>query len=192
MRSLSRASSGDWKKISLAWPLQEAMTFFREQFRLHMIEYSETVSPDLPLVKTDSQKFEQVIVNLLSNARYAVGKKHGKGNGTAGKISVSLGYRDITNDELAAMQFEKRETTSNQIVVFEVTDNGIGMSPEVMKRCLEPFFTTKEVGEGTGLGLSVTHGIIRELNCQLCIESREGAGSTFRVLVPVEKADCIG
>ena len=192
MRSFSRASSGDWKKISLAWPLQEAMTFFREQFRLHMIEYSETVSPDLPLVKTDSQKFEQVIVNLLSNARYAVGKKHGKGNGTAGKISVSLVYRNITDDELAAMQFEKRETTSNQIVVFEVTDNGIGMSPEVMKRCLEPFFTTKEVGEGTGLGLSVTLGIIRELNCQLCIESREGEGSTFRIVIPVENDDRIG
>ncbi|MBU4263359.1 MAG: response regulator [Proteobacteria bacterium] len=191
MRSFSRASSGDWKKVSLQWPLQEAMTFFKEQFRLHMIEYSELVSPDLPLVRTDTQKFEQILVNLLSNARYAVDKKQQKNPALVKKITVSLHYEDITDEELAAMHFKKTETTSNQVVILEVKDNGIGMNQDVLKRCLEPFFTTKEVGEGTGLGLSVTHGIIRELNFHLAVESREGDGAAFRVVIPVEIADRI-
>ncbi len=89
MRSFSRASSGDWKKASLQWPLQEAMTFFKEQFRLHAIEYSELVSHDLPLVRTDTQKFEQILVNLLSNARYAVEKKAAAGTMALSKKSAS-------------------------------------------------------------------------------------------------------
>jgi signal transduction histidine kinase/FixJ family two-component response regulator len=191
MRFFSRASSGEWKKVSLRWPLQEAMTFFNEQFRLHMIEYSVFLSADLPLVRTDSQKFEQILVNLLSNARYAVDKKQQRDPAFAKKISVSLSYKDITDDELAAMRFSKSETTSNQVIILEVKDNGIGMNQDVLKRCLEPFFTTKEVGEGTGLGLSVTLGIIRELNFHLAIESREGEGAIFRVVIPVEIADRI-
>jgi len=191
MRSFSRASSGDWKKVSLQWPLQEALTFFKEQFRLHMIEYSQSLTPDLPLVRTDSQKFEQIIVNLLSNARYAVEKKQQRDPSFGKKISVSLSYKDITDDELGAMLFSKSETTSNQVIILEVKDNGIGMNQDVLKRCLEPFFTTKEVGEGTGLGLSVTLGIIRELNFHLAIESSEGEGSIFRVFIPVEIDDRI-
>jgi signal transduction histidine kinase/CheY-like chemotaxis protein len=191
MRSFSRASSGNWKKVSLQWPLQEAMSFFKEQFRLHMIDYSEFVSADLPQVRTDSQKFEQIIVNLLSNARYAVEKKQQRDPAFEKKISVSLSYKDITADELAALHFSKSETTSNQVIILEVKDNGIGMNQEVQKRCLEPFFTTKEVGEGTGLGLSVTLGLIRELNFHLDIESSEGEGATFRVVIPVEIADRI-
>jgi signal transduction histidine kinase len=191
MRFFSRASSGEWKKVSLRWPLQEAMTFFNEQFRLHMIEYSVFLSADLPLVRTDSQKFEQILVNLLSNARYAVDKKQQRDPAFAKKISVSLSYKDITDDELAAMRFSKSETTSNQVIILEVKDNGIGMNQDVLKRCFEPFFTTKEVGEGTGLGLSVTLGIIRELNFHLAIESREGEGAIFRVVIPVEIADRI-
>jgi signal transduction histidine kinase len=89
------------------------------------------------------------------------------------------------------MHFSKSETTSNQVIILEVKDNGIGMKQEVLKRCLEPFFTTKEVGEGTGLGLSVTLGIIRELNFHLAVESSEGEGATFRVVIPVEIADRI-
>ena len=191
MRSFSRASSGDWKKASLQWPLQEAMTFFKEQFRLHAIEYSELVSPDLPLVRTDTQKFEQILVNLLSNARYAVEKKQQQESGFAKKISVSLGYKNLAAEELAALHFRKTETTSSQVVILEVKDNGIGMNQEVLKRCLEPFFTTKGVGEGTGLGLSVTLGIIRELNFHLAVESSEGEGATFQVFIPVENADRI-
>ena len=69
--------------------------------------------------------------------------------------------------------------------MLEVKDNGIGMSDEVSSRCLEPFYTTKEVGEGTGLGLSVSHGILKDLGFYLYIGSRENAGSLFRVMVPL-------
>ncbi len=191
MRSFSRASSGEWRKISLTRPLQEALTFFREQFRMNGIEYEENISNDLPLVKTDGQKFEQIVVNFLSNARYAVDRKNEKTPDAGKKVSVSLRYENLTKEELERLSFKKDDTISNQVIVFQVKDNGIGMNHETTRRCLEPFFTTKEVGEGTGLGLSVTMGIIRELNFHLEIESREGEGATFRVLIPVAGEDCI-
>lgn len=187
MRSFSRSSSGGREKISLIQPLQEALIFFREQFHMHGIEFEEQVSDDLPLVKTVGQKFEQIVVNLLSNARYAVDIKSKKDQETRKKISVILRCVNVTDDALKKLHFKKDSTTSSQVIVFEVVDNGIGMSNDVQKRCLEPFFTTKEVGEGTGLGLSVTLGIIRELNFHLDIDSREGEGSTFRVVIPVDK-----
>lgn len=191
MRSFSRATSGEWRKISLTSPLREALTFFREQFRMHGIAYEEKISADLPLVKTDGQKFEQIVVNFLSNACYAVNKQGEKTPDAAKAITVSLGYETLNSEGMKCLNFKKHEQTSNQVIVFQVTDSGIGMNPETKKRCLEPFFTTKEVGEGTGLGLSVTLGIIRELNFHLEIESSEGEGATFRVVIPVAREDCI-
>ena len=187
MRSFSRSSSGEWKKISLTQPLQEALIFFREQFRMHGIEFEERMSDDLPLVKTDGQKFEQIVVNLLSNARYAVDIRRKKDSEVQKKISVILRCVNVTDDVLKKLHFKKDGTSSSQVIVLEVVDNGIGMSDYVQKRCLEPFFTTKEVGEGTGLGLSVTLGIIRELNFHLDIDSREREGTSFKVVVPVDK-----
>ena len=72
---------------------------------------------------------------------------------------------------------------------IKVEDNGIGMNEAVKNRCLEPFYTRKEVGEGTGLGLSVSYGIVRELNFYLDIDSRENVGSLFRVIIPLQQDD---
>lgn len=191
MRSFSRASSGEWRKISLTKPANEALTFFREQFRIHMIEFVELVNENLPLVLTDSQKFEQIVVNFLSNARYAVDLKQEKNPDHKKEITMFLDFKNLTERELSDLDFKKDDNTSRQVIVFEIRDNGVGMSEEVKRRCLEPFFTTKEVGEGTGLGLSVTLGIIKELNFHLEIESNLGEGSVFRVIVPVDKRDCI-
>lgn len=191
LRFFCRASSGEWKKIVLIWPLQDALTFFREQFRLKMIEFTLTISKDLPAVLTDAQKFEQLVVNFLSNARYAVNKRAEAESGFTKKITVALDYKDISSEELAALSFKKSASTSLQVIILEVGDNGIGMTDEVKKRCLEPFFTTKEVGEGTGLGLSISYGIIRELNFHLEIDSRQGEGTVLRLIIPVEKEDCV-
>ncbi|MCP4688470.1 MAG: hypothetical protein GY859_10485, partial [Desulfobacterales bacterium] len=170
MRTFSRAAPDAVDSIDVAVAVNEGLSFFREQFRIHQIRLEISIPGDLPMVAVTQQKFEQIVVNFLSNARYAVEHKA----------------------ETAGPDYEKEirvrlfhDASANR-VVFEVKDNGPGMSPEVKARCLEPFYTTKDVGEGTGLGLSITHGIVKEFNLGIDVESEEGEGSVFRVLAPVK------
>ncbi len=128
-----------------------------------------SLSENLPKVKVNPQKFEQIVVNFLSNARYAVEQK---GESAGRNYQKTVGVRLFHDSE--------KET-----VVFEVEDNGIGMNAEVSERCMEPFYTTKEVGEGTGLGLSIIHGIVREFKMDIEADSIEGEGSTFRVRIQI-------
>jgi signal transduction histidine kinase len=124
-----------------------------------MIESS--FDPAMPLLTLDVGKMKQVFMNLLMNAKQAIGKK--------GAIKVDTLYdKDL---RLAAIHF---------------TDNGCGIVPEIMSRIFDPFFTTKGTGEGTGLGLSVSYGIVKGHGGEILVESEPGVGTTFRVLLPVE------
>jgi len=155
--------------IDVRIPLQECLSFFKEQFYQHQITLTVKLPEELPLVRTEFQKFQQIIVNLLSNARYAVDRK-------------SVDDADFVKTvEIALMHLE-----DEQRVILEVRDNGIGMNEEERERCLEPFYTTKAPGEGTGLGLSITYGLLQEFNFTLDIISRKGEGSTFRITMTAE------
>ncbi len=167
MRSFARADADALESVNLIEPVERALSFFKEQFRIHDILLKLSLSPDLPQVKINPQKFEQIAVNFLSNARYAVEKKGEK---------ADKSYRK----EVAVRLFQDEE---NGRIVFEVEDNGIGMSSEVRERCMEPFYTTKGVGEGTGLGLSIVHGIAREFQMEIEVAGAEGEGSRFRVRI---------
>lgn len=184
MRVFSRGSSGEMKFLNLAYPLEDALVFFRTQFREYNIELQEDISGDLPDVRTDSQKLEQIIVNFLINARYAVDKKAEKEDGFRKKIEVRLYQVSLSPEQIISFG-DQSDSFSGQAIVVEVKDNGIGMDETTKSRCLDPFFSTKEVGEGTGLGLSVSHGLVRELGFYLDIESRPNKGSIFRVFIPV-------
>ncbi len=177
MRSFSRvAPDGPAESIDPVEVVEEGLSFFREQFRIHQIRLDVSMADGLQKIGISQQKFEQIVVNFLSNARFAVVKRgEASGPDYEKRISVRLFY-----DEPGSR------------VVFEVADNGIGMSPEVKARCLEPFFTTKKAGEGTGIGLSITHGIAKEFEFDIEVESKEGEGSVFRILAPApikEKTD---
>ena len=167
MRGFARVRSAYHEKISLTESVENSLIFFREQFRHHGILLETDYEEDLPKVAADPQQFEQVVVNFLSNARYAADKKE---DGDSG---------DYRKKVVLRLFYDKIENT----VVLEIMDNGIGMTPEEKERCPEPFFTTKEVGKGTGLGLSIAHGIIKELNGRLEIESEKGIGTTMRVVL---------
>ena len=147
--------------------MENSLSFFREQFKANGINLQEKLEAGLPQIKTDLHKFEQIMVNFLSNARYAVSKKAEQDSNYSPQVWVRL-FQNSTKQ-----------------VVVEVADNGTGMTSEVKARCLEPFFTTKEVGKGTGLGLSIAHGIARELGMKLEIDSEPGRGAVFRLLVLV-------
>jgi C4-dicarboxylate-specific signal transduction histidine kinase len=169
MRGYARANHSDYEKICLSKPIEDALIFFREQFRNHKITLETNYETDLPKVSLDSQRFEQIAVNLLSNARYAADKRGELEKGFQKKVALRLFYDKYKNS-----------------IVFEIEDNGIGMDGKEKERCQEPFFTTKEVGEGTGLGLSIISGLVKEFKGTLEIESEKGIGTTMRVRVPVE------
>ena len=118
---------------------------------------------DLPLpVGTDRTQIEQIVMNLVANAREAMPK--------GGTLTLK-----------AAPMAE--ETTGVHAILLSVADSGEGIAPDVRQRMFEPFFTTK-AGRGTGLGLSTVYGIVKQLDGRIEVESTVGAGTTFRVLLP--------
>ena len=124
---------------------------------------------NIPLILLESQEIEQVVVNLLSNARYAVDKKKQTENDSYSmKISLRLTYSQSKNQ-----------------ILLEVEDNGTGMSKEALEKCYDPFFTTKEVGEGTGLGLSITNTILKKLSAEITIKSILNKGTYIKIIFPV-------
>ncbi len=117
------------------------------------------------LVFGDSTQFSQVLLNLMSNAVFAMGERGG-----------------VLEVLLAAV-----EQGPERRVMLEVRDTGKGMSSEVMERIFEPFFTTREVGQGTGLGLSVVHGIVTSMGGTITLQSEPGKGSQFTIIFPAHK-----
>ncbi|MDR3407843.1 MAG: ATP-binding protein, partial [Methylovirgula sp.] len=127
---------------------------------------------DLWLVKADLNQFEQVVINLVVNARDAMP------NG--GRIELRI-------NNLAAADCAKLSEKSLPIadyVMLEVADTGTGIPEEVRDKIFEPFFTTKEVGKGTGLGLAMVYGIVKQTGGYVFCDSTVGVGTTFRILLP--------
>jgi two-component system cell cycle sensor histidine kinase/response regulator CckA len=127
---------------------------------------------DLWLVKADLNQFEQVIVNLVVNARDAMPD--------GGKIWLRT--LNVTADECA--RYAEASMTAADYVVIEVEDNGHGIPDNVKEKIFEPFFTTKEVGKGTGLGLSMVYGIVKQTGGWVFCDSIVGKGTTFRIFLP--------
>jgi signal transduction histidine kinase len=168
MRAFVRNGIEEAETIDIRDPVEKALSFFREQFRVHGIRLHVDFPNDPLMIRINPNKFEQIIVNFLSNARYAVEEKSPPGDDK--KIFVRL-ISDVSSDT----------------AILEVEDNGTGMPQEVLERCMEPFYTTKQVGEGTGLGLSIANGIAREFQMEIEVGSVEGQGSLFRVYMKREK-----
>jgi signal transduction histidine kinase len=126
---------------------------------------------DIPLWECQPGKLNQVFMNLLSNAVDAIYAKLTQG--TDEEISISTHLED---------------KTSGCQAVIEISDTGIGMTPDVVSQLFQPFFTTKDVGVGVGLGLAIAHGIIKEHSGRIEVETTPGAGSLFRVIIPQERS----
>ncbi|MFY9627769.1 MAG: ATP-binding protein [Methylocystis sp.] len=130
-------------------------------------------SRDLWFVKADINQFEQVVINLVVNARDAMPESGGK---------VQLRTRNVSAAECA--EFKEAALTPADYVLVEVEDSGSGIPPEVKEKIFEPFFTTKEVGKGTGLGLSMVFGIVKQSGGFVFVDSEVGKGTTFRIFLP--------
>ena len=126
---------------------------------------------DLPPVRADVAQLEQVIVNLVVNARDAM-----PGGGI---VTIRM-----ATDELRVRDPARPQVPIGRYVVLDITDTGVGMSEETRARVFEPFFSTKEATGGTGLGLSTVQGIVAQSGGHILVRSRPGAGTTFAVYLP--------
>ena len=128
------------------------------------IELKLDSGTDIWPVKADLHQFEQVIINLAVNARDAMP------NG--GKLAI----RTANVTERDSLALGQHRVQPGEYVLIEVSDTGTGMAPEVMQKIFEPFFSTKEVGRGTGLGLSTVYGIVKQTGGHIIPESELGQG----------------
>jgi signal transduction histidine kinase/ActR/RegA family two-component response regulator len=135
------------------------------------IQLFTSLEPDLGAVKADPGQIEQVILNLVVNARDALPR--------GGRITVKTANVAPPGGAPAAAA----DRPLGQ-VLLEVTDTGTGMTESVKTRIFEPFFTTKEMGKGTGLGLSMVYGIVQQSGGQIKVDSAPGQGATFRIFLP--------
>jgi hypothetical protein len=133
------------------------------------IELAVNLADDLPMVIADPGQVEQVILNLVINARDAMP--------AGGTLSIDTSTRSMDNDELSS-------DPVHSFVCCRVSDNGTGMTPEVRDRAYEPFFTTKPTGEGSGLGLATVYGIVSQSGGRTTIYSDLGVGTSVTILLP--------
>lgn len=139
------------------------------------IDFHLALDPELPQVEADSTMIDQVLMNLVVNARDAM-PKGGRLLITTEALNISVATAKISAGKRAGL-----------FVRLSVSDTGEGMTPEVLPRIFEPFFTTKGVGKGTGLGLAMVFGIIQNHNGWIETESRLGEGTIFRIYLPATR-----
>ena len=156
--NFARTSKTEKKAIKLHEIIDEVLNFIRHHSDLYHITIERDYDNNAPLIMLDEKKMKQVFMNLIMNAKHAVGK--------SGTIKLSTNY----------------DSSTKQLSV-KVADTGYGIEKKNLSRIFDPFFTTKPTGEGTGLGLSVIYGIIKNHGGEIFVESTPGQGTTFTVIL---------
>lgn len=164
----SRASQGTFQPFSLNEAIEKTITLIGHELKLRDVSVKKELGENLPRIQGDTQLIQQVIFDIVNNARYAIEKTPKK---EAGLITLKTRY-DMVKD----------------LVLLSISDNGTGISPENLEKLWTPFFTTKPVGEGTGLGLSFIQDIVKRHNGKVSVESEIGKGTTFHISFPVIEA----
>jgi PAS domain S-box-containing protein len=158
--SFSRVAPTEFVEVDVNRVIQDTLGLVEHQLQKSAIQVTLNLEPALPPVKGNAGKLQQVFLNLLLNARDAM-----ESGGT-------LAIASRSEDGFARI---------------DVTDSGLGISAEHLARIYDPFFTTKAARKGTGLGLAVTYGIVREHGGNIEVDSRPGAGSRFQVELPLAR-----
>jgi PAS domain S-box-containing protein len=171
--TFSRPSEIKRQILELQPVVEEALKLVRATLPA-TVEFRTTFAPNLPTVLADSTQVHQIIVNLATNAAHAIGAK------SDGLIEIRLDAAKLTVDD----SDHSLNLPEGTYVRLYVSDNGCGMDRGTLDRIYDPFFTTKGPGEGTGLGLSVVHGIMKNHDGGIAVYSEPGRGTAFRLFFP--------
>jgi len=166
--SFARDRKEEREVVSIKEILSEALALTESQLRRNAIKLRVEIPNGLPAVRVNLQQIEQVFLNLINNARYALNRK----------------YQDEEDDKILEITGEEISVDGRPHVRVTFHDHGGGIAPDIIDKVMDPFFSTKPVGEGTGLGLSISHGIIRDHGGKLEISSVPGQSTDAVVILP--------
>jgi signal transduction histidine kinase len=175
--TFSRSTEGEPRPVALSPLVTESMRFVRATLPAS-IEFRHEVVRDAGRLIADPTQLQQVILNLCNNAEHAM-REHG-------------GLLEVTRQAVALAEGDETGPTQlppGHYAELTVRDTGCGISPDHLDRIFDPFYTTKELGEGTGLGLSTVHGIVTQCGGAITVESEVGVGTKFRVYLPSSEAE---
>ena len=169
--TISRQTEEKCQPIKLEDVLKEVLDLSRSTLPSN-IQITQNICHDIGMVMADSSQIHQIIMNLVTNAFHAMEDK-------GGKLTVNLKKIDPSMEKIPSP-----DLVPGPYVCLEVTDTGKGMALHTQKRIFEPYFTTKEKGKGTGLGLAVVHGIVKKYRGEIMVRSKPGKGTSFWVYLP--------
>lgn len=167
MRDFARQSDVTRTRVNINEPIKDVFKVMGQQLRVHQIEVQLDLNPNLPYIMADHNRLEQVFINLVTNAMYAMDDK-----------GMRLGEKKWRR----LLRIESFPEDKN--IVVRVSDTGKGIAEEVMDKIFEPFFTTRKVGQGTGLGMSISYRIISDYSGTIDVESEVDKGTTFTIKFP--------
>jgi PAS domain S-box-containing protein len=174
--SFSRQSDQEQMPVNISQIIKDCLKFLRSSIPTS-IDIHRTISDVPGIVLADPTQIYQVMMNLCTNAAHAMSE-----NG--GIMEVSISVLEVGKNEA----IQDIELSQGQYVKISVSDTGHGIAKENIDRIFEPYFTTKKVGEGSGIGLSVVYGIVKSYDGAISVDSEYGKGTTFNVFLPlVEK-----
>jgi PAS domain S-box-containing protein len=170
VRHFARQSEVATSEVNINAPIKDVFKVLGHQIKVHQIELDLDLAPDIPLIMADHNRLEQVFINLVTNSIDAMDEKAqwSEHKGMAKRLII-------------------KTYAEGKMVVAAVEDNGAGMGREVKNKIFEPFFTTKKIGKGTGLGVSISYGIIKDYQGTIDIDSQVGQGTTFILKFPAIK-----
>ncbi len=170
--TFSRRTGHKMMPIRIQNVLKEALKLARSTIPAN-IDIEQHIQTDCGLVNADATQVHQIVMNLITNAFHAV--EH-----SDGKINVRLKEVSLDDEDIADLLIAPGE-----YAMLTVSDTGCGIEPMIIENIFEPYFTTKEQGKGTGLGLAVVYGIIKEHQGGIKVSSEPNAGTTFTVYLPL-------
>ena len=171
--AFSRQRDQERISMSISPIINEVLKFLRSSLP-STIKISHHIKKDLGLIEGDPTQIHQVVMNLCTNAEHSMREK-------GGVLDLKLERVDV-DDKIAVLHHNLHPGPH---IRLEVKDTGYGIEPATMERIFDPYFTTKGVGEGTGLGLAVVQGIVHKHGGAITVESEVGKGTTFEVFFPV-------
>lgn len=175
--AFSRKTEHELQPLRMQFVVKEVLKLLRASIP-STIEFRQEIDPECGPVFADPTQIHQIVMNLCTNAYHAMRE-------TGGVLAVSLTSVYLGTGELQ----NKISLQPGNYVRLEVSDTGQGMEKNVLSRIFEPYFTTKVKGEGTGLGLSLVHGIVKNMGGEMTVYSEVGVGTTFHLYLPQIEAE---